>query len=53
MNLHFAEHLDKRQGIMVHDFAVTQIFCGNLCHLLIGEGEIPDVDILLHMLHMN
>lgn len=53
MNLHSAKHLDKRRIIMVHDFAVTQILCGNLFHLLIGEGEIPDVDILLHTLHMD
>lgn len=38
---------------MVHDFAVTQILYGNLCHLLISEGEIPDVAILLHTLHMD
>ena len=39
--------------IVIHDFAVSQVFGRNLCHLLVGQFKIPDIDILLHPLHMD
>ena len=53
MDLHAAEHLDKARIAVVHDLAVAQVLGGDLRHLLIGQGEVPDVDILLHPLHMD
>ena len=38
---------------MVHDLAVTQVFGRDLGHFLISQGEVPDVDVLLHPLHMD
>ena len=53
MNIHAAEHLDKARIVMVHDLAVTQVFGRDLGHFLISQGEVPDVDVLLHPLHMD
>ena len=53
VNIHAAEHLDKARIVMVHDLAVTQVFGRDLGHFLISQGEVPDVDVLLHPLHMD
>lgn len=38
---------------MVNNLAVTKVKLCDLLHILIGKCEVPDVDILLHTLHMN
>src|SRR5699024_3385749 len=42
------QHLDKSRVIMVDDLAVSKIQLRNLCHIFIGEVEIPDIHILFH-----
>ena len=53
MDIHTAERLNKAGIIMVYDFAVTKILGSDPLHFLISQPEIPDVDILLHSLHMD
>ena len=38
---------------MIHDHAVAQVPGRNPFHLLIGQGEVPDVNVLLHPFHMD
>lgn len=33
---------------MIHNLAVAQIQLGDLRHVLIAEGDVPDVHVLLH-----
>ena len=53
MYFHTAKCLDKSGILMVYNFAVPQIFLGDLFHFVLSQAEIPDIYILLHPLHMN
>ena len=53
MDIHAAKSLNKARIIMVYDLAVAKILGSDLLHFFISQLEIPDVDILLHSLHMD
>ena len=53
LNLPTVQSLNKIGRIMVNDIAVTKVKFCDLLHILVGKCEVPNVDILLHTLHMN
>ena len=53
MNFHLVEHLDKLGVAVVHDLAAADVQLGDLCHVLVTELEVPDVDVLLHALFVD
>ena len=53
MYFHTAKCLDESGILMVYNFAVPQIFLGDLFHFILSQAEIPDIYVLLHPLHMN
>ena len=53
MDLQTVEHLYKARITVVHNFTVTDIQSGNLCHIFLAELKIPNGKVLLHALLMN
>ena len=53
MNLHLVEHLDEPGVAVVHDLAVADVQPGDLHHVLIAEGKVPDGNVLLHALSVD
>ena len=48
MELHAVEHLHEGGAAVVHDLTVPDVQLGDLSHVPIAEGKIPDIHVLLH-----
>ncbi len=53
MNLETIEVFRRIRRPMVDDLTAAHIQGGDSRHILIGEGKVPDVQVLLHPLHMG
>ena len=41
-------HLYECRVIVIDDLTVADIQVGDFSHIVVGESEIPDVEVLLH-----
>ena len=53
MDLQVVEHLDELGIIVIHNAAVAHIQGVNPVHLLLGQREVPDGEVLLHTLPVH